>query len=85
LCRDCHACPGDKLTEAEAIAAWNTRIAASDRVVLVERIATLAEALAAVIAQLERQHPVTHGQTHEQITAVLDTARAALVPLAEEL
>lgn len=25
LCRDCHASPGDRLTEAEAIAVWNTR------------------------------------------------------------
>lgn len=25
LCRDCHACPGDKLSEAAASTAWNTR------------------------------------------------------------
>lgn len=25
LCRDCHASPGDRPTEAEAVTAWNTR------------------------------------------------------------
>lgn len=40
ICKDCHASPGDRGTEAEAIAAWNTRAipASSDHAELVERL-----------------------------------------------
>jgi Lar family restriction alleviation protein len=32
LCKDCHACPGDRKTKAEAITAWNTRTLSSSPV-----------------------------------------------------
>lgn len=46
LCRTCHACPDDKATRVEAIAAWNTRAPCSVSDEVVEALGVMTTAFA---------------------------------------
>jgi Lar family restriction alleviation protein len=80
LCRNCHASPGDRPTQEEAIAAWNTRALSSTRddVLVTDALILALEPFNLLATGVNMNDPLSKWFTMAQFQDARDAIEAAL-------